>query len=105
MTSGQRTKACHVAQMVCLLQAEGQTFDALSKKTGLQKRNVERWVKQNRSNLFVENYAPDKRGRDFVRVWRWGPGRQDAARPGRRISDAERMRLLRAERKLFGGAA
>lgn len=49
--------------------------------------------------IYVSDYAEDSRGRLMTKVW--SPGaRKDKPRPGQRRTGAERMRALRAKRRV-----
>ena len=73
------------------------TFDQMAEAVGLSKAAVQRWIKSMReaNRVYVSGYAPDKNGRPFVPLHRWGVG-ENAKRPGQTIKPADRMRAKRA---------
>ena len=86
------------------LQAEPQSYDDLCHISGLNKPAVARWIKSLRPDtgerhVHIADYGPDRNGRLFVPLFAWG-NEEDAERPGDSRTDAERMRKLRADRKL-----
>lgn len=74
------------------------SFEQMAKVVNLSKAAVQRWAKSMREagRMYVEAYGPDVNGRPFVPLHRWGTG-TDATRPGHTMTDAERMRVKRAE--------
>lgn len=75
------------------------TYDQLMTATGLPQRSVARWVTSMRdiNAVHISGWAPDKNGRLFIALFAWGTG-DDKARPGAKMTAAERMRTLRAKR-------
>lgn len=85
--------------LVRLLTAETLTQDGVVIRSGLNKVQIARWIKRNRDNVRVADWAPDKNGRLFVPMWQWGVG-ADVERPGPKQSDYERVKAWRAKKKL-----
>lgn len=81
-----------------LLLATPLTYEQLSAISGLSAERTARWRKNNAANIYVADWAQDKNGRPFVPMWAWGT-QPDKPRPGRAMSSAERMRVLRAKKK------
>jgi hypothetical protein len=87
------------------LQRGPHSYDQLAEISGLGKSAVQTWVKTLRAQepapIFIESFGPDKNGRPFVPLWRWraAADQVDAERPGDSLTDAERMRRFRAEKK------
>lgn len=91
-------------QMRDLLLVMPLTYDELVTVTGMVKPRVARWVKNNRKDIRVTSWAPDKNGRPFVPVFSWGAG-ADVPRPGRALTPAEQMRKVRERRAAERGLA
>lgn len=95
------TAQCAVL-MADKLREKCRSYDDLVAISHLKKPTVARWIKALRVPevrvVFIEGWQPDKNGRLFVPLFRWGT-QPDAARPGRALTSAERMRALRATRK------
>lgn len=77
------------------------TYDQLAEICDLRKTTVARWIRTMRaSNLVhVSAWSEDSRGRMFIPCFAWGPG-ADAARPGTRLTSAQRMAETRAKKNL-----
>lgn len=75
------------------------SYDRLAQVSGLDKRAVQHWIKQIRANVHIAGWGEDRRGRKFVPLFQWGAG-NDVPRPGQSRTAAERMRALRADRKI-----
>ena len=80
-----------------MLAKEAMTYDTLVLRAGISKPRVARWVKTNRANIHVAGWAPDKNGRMFLAMFRWGAA-PDLPRPGRALTPAEQMRKQRQKR-------
>lgn len=78
-----------------LLTASPLSYADLVQYTGISQPRVARWVKGNRADIRVVSWSPDKNGRLFCPVFRWGAG-ADAPRPGRVLTAAAQMRKSRA---------
>lgn len=100
----QRTSVKQAIALRDMLSQTPMTYEQLVAATGMSQPRVAYWRKSNADNIYVAAWAPDKRGRLFNPVWAWGAG-EDAPRPGRSQTSAERMRELRARRKLEVQAA
>ena len=100
----QRTSVKQAIALRDMLSKTPMTYEQLVAATGMSQPRVAYWRKSNADNIYVAAWAPDKRGRLFNPVWAWGDG-EDAPRPGRSQTSAERMRELRARRKLEAQAA
>ena len=89
-------------RMQVALQAKAQTYAELVALSGLNQSAVANWVKTLRemtpSPIHVEAWGPDRNGRLFVPLWRWGT-KMDAPRPGPARTPQQRMEALRAARK------
>lgn len=98
-----RISTAHITAMIAALDKKPMTYDALAQLTGLSKEAVTRWVKNARSAddslVYISDWLPAKDGTLRVRAYRWGL-QEDAPRPGPKQTNAERMRLLRAEKKV-----
>ena len=88
--------------MAAELMKGARTYDQLAEICDLRKTTVARWIRTMRaSNLVhVSAWSEDSRGRMFIPCFAWGPG-TDAARPGTRITSAQRMAETRAKKKLL----
>lgn len=104
----ERMTAVAAATVGDLLKIKGHTYQQLAETTGLSIRALTRFVRSDRSaermaagkhSIYVAGYAPDKNGRSFVPIWRWGRGREDAPRPGRMLTPAEQMRKSRRKNR------
>lgn len=100
MTNRKRNTPKTAFEMQRAMQQAPQSYRQLAAISQLNKPAVEHWVRSLRAQelAHVAGWGPDKRGRLFVPLFVWGPGR-DAPRPGPLRTDAERMRDLRAARK------
>ena len=76
---------------------EAMTYNRMAEVAGLGKTAVQRWARDMRAAglIYVAEYGPDKNGRLFVPLYKWGRGR-DAERPGDKETPADRMRAKRA---------
>ena len=86
------------------LAAAPATYDDLVRITGLSKWQVAHYMRAAHSarRIHVAQYAPDRNGRPFVRVF--APcAKPDAPRPGRALTPAEQMRKSRAKKAAQGG--
>lgn len=74
------------------------SFDQMAEVAEISKAACQRWVKSMREakRVYVEAYGPDKNGRPFVPLHRWGAG-ENAERPGYTVPPADRMRARRSE--------
>lgn len=86
-------------QMRDALAEKPMTYDDLVALTGMGKPRVARWMKNNKSDMHIVGWAPDKAGRPFIAQYRWGEG-EDLKRPGRALTPAEQMRKVRERRAL-----
>lgn len=99
-----RINAVRIEHMRAALLVNDCTFDDLTHISGLSKPAVQRWVKSVRSlaprPIFIGGWGHDVRNREFVPKFRWGYG-EDAPRPGTlKDNTAERMRNMRARKKV-----
>lgn len=78
--------------------AEAMSYDRMAEVIGLGKTSVQRWARDMREAglIHIAAYGPDKNGRLFVPLYKWGRER-DVDRPGHKETPAERMRAKRAE--------
>lgn len=101
-----RISTGQITTMIAAMNKKAMTYDALALLTGLSKEAVTRWVKNVRSEpdglVYISDWLPAKDGTLRVRAFRWGL-QEDAPRPGPKLTNAERMRLLRAENKVAKG--
>lgn len=97
-----------MVQLMTRLKESPATYEQLSAFSGVSKRALSRFIALLRepnvspNNVYISSYAPDRNGRPFVPLWAWGPGQQDAPRPGDTKTDAQRMKEARAAKKNLG---
>ena len=102
--AARRMTAAISATLVIRLHEGGPaTYDQLCAFSGLSKRAMSRWIASQRiegqRRIYIAGYAPDRCGRPFVPIWAWG-NKPDAQRPGDSKTDAQRMKDMRAARKV-----
>ena len=102
MTARARNNPARQLLMQTAMRVEPQSYDALAAVSGLSNTSVAHWIKTLRKldpkPVHIAGWAPDTRGRMFVALWKWGPGK-DLPRPGQSRTPAERMSALRKARK------
>lgn len=100
MTAPKRISSADITRMLSAMRRGPKTVAQMAEMTGLSHESVRRWLRvlNAEGEVHIGSYTKDERGRLFTPQWVLGAG-DNAPRPGKQVTAAQRMARMRARRK------